>query len=134
MMEKGKSDINDILKMSGLTMEQYKTIVDGVAPKHISTTIRAKIQEFNGKHFGSYMAAVQVEKLPDDPDFTVKKPKKKPSEKATTRVTATKKIEPPIKTKRNIECEAEEAFFAQLIRLRNLCPDHLSFDITIKEK
>lgn len=176
MLAKDGISTNDITQMANLTLQHYRILMETtVKPEHISAALKAKVQDFNKKHFDEYMTDKHLDELVDDPKFVPQEsvvtlevgeehhrtqigtstdnlsdsylqfdnvedelkevPSKDFQKKAEEASAVNELIYSEERNKRRVRERAQEKiFFETLQRLRDVTPEHMSFDIILKHE
>lgn len=177
MLSRDGISTNDITKMANLTLQHYRILMEtAVKPEHISAQLKAKVQDFNKKHYDEFMTAKHLEELEEDPNFVpeeavvtlevgeenhntqivgtstdnhsdsylqfdneeddLKEIKTEDFEKKTQEASAVNELMySEERNKRRVRERAQEKiFFETLQRLRDVTPEHMSFDIILKHE
>jgi len=152
MMKKEDITINDILNLAKMSKEWYSLITErGVKTEHISASVKVVVQNFNKKYYVDYLADKEIDKLDDDPDFVPGQDSDEKEDHLPDPNPAM--VEPQIedaeveakavgellynetRSKRRIAERAQEKIFNEALqRLRDVTPDHMTFDIILKHR
>lgn len=140
MLKCGK-DTNHMLNIGDLTMDMYVVVMDpSVKIENLNTGLKARVQVFNKRYYEDYLQGKYLESYDDAEDEEVLAP-----------VIATKVI--PVTKDAMISSQAvnesktkalsderkkqrtqEKLFHDKILQLGDFCPDHMTFDISLKRK
>ena len=143
MISKNHMTTNDLLAMSGLTIEEFAVVTgDQIADLIVKGSVKAKVQDFNKKHYDAFCLDQSTSKLPDEaPIYKNAMEDPRPAQvldvkEAEQESMATHDLlkNPERVERRKAERIQEKVFHESLQRLRDVCPDHMTFDIMLKHK
>ena len=140
MLSTGKST-NTIAKLAGVSLKYYSYLMHDNKAGLNSSNLKARIQDFNKKYYPQYIESLHLDELPEKSEFdtladdveVVKEiPVSKEAEIKSMAVNESR--ENALSEKRKYERAQEKIFHDHLVRLYDVCPDHMSVDVILKRK
>lgn len=132
-------DTNEIVKLVDVSLSHFGNLMNGGAKlDEYHVTVKSRVQAFNKNYFADCLQAREIETYDDD--GPVSAPREEPNaipvakdaiiQSQAVNESKTKALSDERKKQRT----QEKLFHDKILQLGDFCPDHMTFDISLKRK